>query len=737
MKTISLLLALAAALLAGAANAQSGEQLLTSKGCLGCHGIDERKMGPALKEAAAKYKGAEAKLIAALKEGKGHPVKVDATDAELKAVIGYLAGQQAAPAKPAAPRPQAQAAPAKPAAAPAPAAAALDNATCLGCHGNEGFALPGADGKTRSLHVRQEKFESSVHGKRQCVECHKDITEIPHPKVAQRKVSCVQCHEALWASAQKENKTLENARLGVVIEQINKYMHSIHARPNRDDQSRTNATCYNCHEAHYVYPKDSAARTEWRLSIPDACGKCHAKQRAAYATSVHGKEVLEKRNLYAAVCSDCHTTHDIDTPEAAPIRLAITRNCGTCHVENLRTYTETYHGQVNTLGYAHTAKCFDCHGSHAVQRVSNPASTVHPDNRLRTCQKCHTGATAGFVTFEPHATSHDFGRYPYVWLATKFMIALLVGVFVFFWTHTALWFYREYQDRQERKARPHVVADESLQLQGKQYRRFGPVWRLAHLVFALSVMTLVLTGMAVFFADSAWAKVVMAAFGSPKVAALVHRTAAAIMLGIFFVHLVVFLMRIGRNWRTFQWFGPLSLVPNWQDLKDIIAMFQWFLGRIPRPVFDRWTYWEKFDYWAVFWGMAIIGGSGSMLAFPSATASVLPGWMFNVATIVHGEEAVLAAVFLFTVHFFNNHFRPDKFPLDTVMFTGAVPLEEFRREHALEYHRLVATGQLAKYLVDAPSRPMTLGSKVLGFSLIAIGLTLLVLVLTGFVARMG
>jgi cytochrome c551/c552/cytochrome b subunit of formate dehydrogenase len=737
MNTISLLLALAAALLAGAANAQSGEQLLTSKGCLGCHGIDEKKMGPALREAAAKYKGAEAKLIAALKEGKGHPMKVDATDAELKAVIGYLAGQQAAPAKSAAPRPQAQAAPAKPAAAPAPAAAALDNATCLGCHGNEGFGLPGADGKMRSLHVRQEKFESSVHGKRECVECHKDITEIPHPKVAQRKVSCVQCHEALWASAQKENKTPENARLGVVVEQINKYMHSVHARPNRDDQSRTNATCYNCHEPHYVYPKGSAARTEWRLSIPVACGKCHAKQREAYATSVHGKEVLEKRNLAAAVCSDCHTTHDIDTPEAAPIRLAITRNCGTCHVENLRTYTETYHGQVNTLGYAHTAKCFDCHGSHAVQRVSNPASTVHPDNRLATCQKCHTGATAGFVTFEPHATSHDFGRYPYVWIATKFMIALLVGVFVFFWTHTALWFYREYQDRQQRKARPHVVADESLQLQGKQYQRFGPVWRLAHLVFALSVMTLVLTGMAVFFADSAWAKVVMAAFGSPKVAALVHRTAAAIMLGIFFVHLVYFLLRIGRNWRTFQWFGPASLVPNWQDLKDIIAMFQWFLGRIPRPVFDRWTYWEKFDYWAVFWGMAIIGGSGLMLAFPRATASVLPGWMFNVATIVHGEEAVLAAVFLFTVHFFNNHFRPDKFPLDTVMFTGAVPLEEFRREHALEYQRLVQTGQLAKYLVDAPSRPMTLGSKVLGFTLIAIGLTLLVLVLAGFVARVG
>ena len=274
-------------------------------------------------------------------------------------------------------------------------------------------------------------------------------------------------------------------------------------------------------------------------------------------------------------------------------------------------------------------------------------------------------------------------------------------------------------------------------MQGRQYQRFGPVWRLAHLVFALSVMTLVLTGMAVFFADSAWAKVVMAAFGSPKVAALVHRTAAAMMLGIFFVHLVYLLVRIGRNWRTFQWFGPVSLVPGWQDLKDIIAMFQWFLGRRPRPQFDRWTYWEKFDYWAVFWGMAIIGGSGMMLAFPGLTASVLPGWMFNVATIVHGEEAVLAAVFLFTVHFFNNHFRPDKFPLDTVMFTGAVPLEEFRLEHGLEYQRLVASRELAQYLVDAPSRSMTLGSRILGFALIAIGLVLLVLVIVGFTGRMG
>ena len=141
------------------------------------------------------------------------------------------------------------------------------------------------------------------------------------------------------------------------------------------------------------------------------------------------------------------------------------------------------------------------------------------------------------------------------------------------------------------------------------------------------------------------------------------------MLGIFFVHLVDVATFLIRKRKTFQWFGPTSLVPNWKDLWDMIGMFKWFLGKGPRPAFDRWTYWEKFDYWAVFWGMAIIGGSGMMLAFPDVAAMFMPGWVFNVAMVVHGEEAFLAAVFLFTVHFFNNHFRPDKLPPpDIVMF---------------------------------------------------------------------
>jgi hypothetical protein len=128
--------------------------------------------------------------------------------------------------------------------------------------------------------------------------------------------------------------------------------------------------------------------------------------------------------------------------------------------------------------------------------------------------------------------------------------------------------------------------------------------------------------------------------------------------------------------------------------------------------------------------------TGAMLWFKELTAAYLPGWVFNVATIVHGKEALLAAVYLFTIHFFVNHWRPDKWPMDLVIFTGSMPMEEFRREYTAEYKRLVETGELEKYLVDEPAQPMTLASKLLGFALMAVGLVLLVMMVNGFIAKL-
>ena len=121
------------------------------------------------------------------------------------------------------------------------------------------------------------------------------------------------------------------------------------------------------------------------------------------------------------------------------------------------------------------------------------------------------------------------------------------------------------------------------------------------------------------------------------------------------------------------------------------------------PDFGRWTYWEKFDYFAVFWGIAVIGSTGLTLWFSEFFTRLLPGWTLNVATIIHSDEALLATGFIFTVHFFNTHLRPEKFPMDIVVFTGRMTIEELRNDKPAEYEALVQRGELEKHLVGALS----------------------------------
>jgi cytochrome b subunit of formate dehydrogenase len=629
------------------------------------------------------------------------------------------------------------------------AALGLDNASCLSCHGGKKGKLEveDASGEKRKLkNVDQSKFAKSAHSYMECINCHREINDsaAPHSKTAgEQKPDCAGCHLELAKTPQQFKTAGERRSLRIVAENIEAYNSSSHAELTDDDPPRPEASCNDCHDVHSfnIPARDSPARAEWRLGVSDLCGTCHDAHLEEWSESVHGKAVKEKNDPKAANCADCHTAHAVGKPRSSAVKLAITASCGNCHEDAYKSYRSTYHGQIATLGYAYTAKCFDCHSSHDILPSSDPDARMNVDNRLEACQKCHNGrdipkATAGFVSFSPHGTTDDFSKYPQIWVANKIMVGLLLGTFSFFWLHTLLWFYREYKERQKRKLQPHVKVDglpaAPAQFQGKHFRRFSRTWRIAHLLFALSLMMLTLTGISLFYPEAPWARPLINLLGGPKTAGLIHRVNAVIFAGVFVFHLVLVGTNLYRNRKTFKIFGPNSLIPGPQDIMDIIAMFKWFFGMAPRPVFDRWTYWEKFDYWAPFWGVTIIGVSGLTLWVPHITAEYLPGWIFNVATIFHSEEAFLAVVFLFTVHFFNNHFRPDKFPLDIVMFTGTFTLEEFKHEHPLQYKRLLESGELEKHLVDPPSGGFVTVSKVLGFTLIACGLTLLTLVAIGF-----
>ena len=255
-------------------------------------------------------------------------------------------------------------------------------------------------------------------------------------------------------------------------------------------------------------------------------------------------------------------------------------------------------------------------------------------------------------------------------------------------------------------------------------QRFTRLNRILHILMIISFLTLALTGMSLKFSYSGWAVVLSKFFGGFESAGYLHRFAAVVMIGVFLTHLydlTKIKMKEFGSWIKFL-SGDNSMVFNKKDLADFIGSLKWFLGKGERPEYGRWTYWEKFDYFAVFWGMIVIGSTGLTLWFPELFTRVFPGWFLNVATIIHSDEALLATGFIFTVHFFNTHLRPEKFPMDIVIFSGRIPLEEFKLDRPDEYKKLVESGELEKHLVE-PYPPIVIKAmKIFGWTALTIGL---------------
>jgi len=219
-----------------------------------------------------------------------------------------------------------------------------------------------------------------------------------------------------------------------------------------------------------------------------------------------------------------------------------------------------------------------------------------------------------------------------------------------------------------------------------QYWRFSLFHRFIHVLVMTSFAGSALSGMALKFRTAAWAKLAMRLMGGVPGAGWLHRVCAIVIALYCLLHLAFIIYYIvGRKGPIF---GGSSMIPRPQDLIDLWRHFLYFIGKGPRPKFDRFTYWEKFDYWAVFWGVLIIGLSGLALWFPNVATRFLPGIVLNIAQIMHSDEAVLAVGFIFVVHMFNTHLRPEKFPVDMSIFTGKLPEEEIQREHALEWERI-------------------------------------------------
>lgn len=264
----------------------------------------------------------------------------------------------------------------------------------------------------------------------------------------------------------------------------------------------------------------------------------------------------------------------------------------------------------------------------------------------------------------------------------------------------------------------------------RYFQRFTRKQRVLHAILFTTFLGLAATGLPLRFSSTPWAVRFAHQVGGFDAILFFHKLNALVLTVAFLIHVKdVWVRGVMHREKGIFW-GPTSMVANWKDVKDLFGHFRWFLGMGPRPQFERYAYWEKFDYWAVFWGMVVIGFSGYAMWFAPFFARFLPGWALNAVLVVHGEEGLLAILFIFSIHFVNTHLRPESFPMDMVIFTGVESEEEFKARRKHEYERLMEEGKLESRVGVAPEPWLIKFSRTVGFTAIAVGLVLLLLTLS-------
>ncbi|MCX6226434.1 MAG: hypothetical protein NTV01_17075 [Bacteroidia bacterium] len=651
----------------------------------------------------------------------------------------------------------------------------ISDRECIKCH-EQTTAQKLVGDSLVSMKVDKADLANSVHKNIACVKCHSDVSpNLKRPCETSGKIDCSACHaevSALYAGSghgqayERKDKNAPyctdchgthkaksryddtaptyranipkmcgqchrnngKANKDVELHQVNTlvdYSSSVHGKGLIEKGLTISAICTDCHSTHNILKETNELSTIYAKNVPATCATCHKGIYDEYIKSDHDITKNDGKKKFPT-CVDCHTSHVIGSTGGDQFLNEVTQQCGTCHEETAKTYMLTYHGKAHKLGYTKAAKCSDCHGSHTILNVNNPNSSVGSANIVSTCQKCHPDANTRFTGYLTHATHHNKEKYGVLFYTFWAMTSLLIGVFVFFGVHLILWFPRSFKTLRDKKKK------EKESLADKYYvRRFSRSQRLTHIFVIISFLMLALTGMILKFSNMAWANYLANLLGGAHVAGQIHRFGAFITFCYFTFHLFSLIRtKIRKRIPAGKFvFGKNSLMFNKQDIKDFGATIKWFMGKGPKPNYGRWTYWEKFDYMAVFWGVAVIGFSGLVLWFPETFTKIFPGWLINVAQIIHSDEALLAVGFIFTIHFFNTHLRPDAFPMDTVIFTGLVPFEEFKKDRPREYEELKESGRLKKVMVKKESKSWYYNIiKTFGFIFVAFGL-----ILVGFI----
>jgi cytochrome b subunit of formate dehydrogenase len=613
---------------------------------------------------------------------------------------------------------------------------------CLACHSDASLAHD-ENGKTVSLHVDPQAFKDSIHGSMfTCVDCHTDVTSSAH-ETTPEKISCASCHADEQAA----------------------YDRSFHGKAVQGGNSQA-ATCVDCHGSpHELLPASDPKSRVHHTNIPGTCGACHsqefvmqdggqsAQMVASYEHSVHGHAVAAGSEK-AAVCTDCHGTHEIlDAKDAkSPIfKFNVPTTCGQCHNAISKEYTQSIHGQAVAKGNWQAPVCTDCHGIHSITAHNDPNSPVSAQNVAQvTCARCHEGMRL----------SQEFGvegRRETTYLASYHGLAARGGSQVVancascHGTHSILpssdprsTINRANLARTCGQCHPgataefaaakvHVGAPLSADVGSKAVRwirgfylsmifvviggmlvhnliiwrskvlarrkldhafvmRMPLRFRIQHATLLTSFIVLVLTGFALKFPDSWFAS--MLSLGEHR-RHLLHRIAAVVLMGVSTYH--IFDIACSREGRKLV----RDLFPTLDDARGAWQNVCYYLGLTSRkPEFARFNYAEKAEYWALVWGMIVMAVTGIMLWAKVLVGNHMPRWWLDVATAIHFYEAVLATLAIIVWHFYQVFFDPDVYPMNWAWWDGKMTLHHYRDEHGLD-SKVIAEASLEASEIQA------------------------------------
>lgn len=595
---------------------------------------------------------------------------------------------------------------------------------CDSCHEQQKLAL------FAGVHSKAGPHDPQGRGTLlECAECHGEVSHHLLPSTDSRSpmfldnqvTTCGGCHE----------------------KDLDTYRASVHGHGLYASGLLVTASCADCHGSHGIFRPLHQKSTLNHANVAETCGSCHRFISERLAASVHGRVngvghdadrvAPGGRSKETPTCTSCHQGHGLD-PKLVEFRHTLPFQCGNCHSEMSHQYALSMHGQLSELGYGPAANCADCHGAHDILPASDPQSRVSVDNRQQTCRSCHPNASANLMTFDPHSDHTDPARSPIEYYVYMTLLTLLFTTFGVFGVHSILWFTRGLVDV-VRYGRPKQLVPGQL-----AYRRFKGFHRTAHTMMAISFIGLAATGLPLKYSHYDWSKSLVYYLGGFDSTSALHRFFGLVTIVCFVVYMLRMTSRFfegrraGKPWKD-NVFGPDSPVPNWRDFKDFAKMVRWFFGLGPKPTFERWAYWEKFDFWGACADIVIIGLTGLVLWFPSLFCMFLPGVAVNVAKVIHSTQALLATGFVFAIHFFSTHIRAEKFPLDMSILTGLVSEEELEHERPEFLERLRREGELEEHEVVVPPRRHLLGVAFGGLLVAAAGICLLIAILVTYLAK--